>query len=48
MKIEKKLKNQEGVIKEIIIIGVVIFVLAYFSIDPQDLVDKFMNWVNSL
>lgn len=42
------MKKQKGFIKEVIIIAVVIFILAYFSIDPQDLVDKFLVWFNSL
>ena len=42
------MKNQKGFIKEVIIIAVVIFLLAYFSIDHQHLVDKFMEWFNSL
>ena len=47
-KITQKLENQRGIIKEVIIIGAVIFILAYFNLDPQDLVDKFLNWINSL
>lgn len=37
------MENQKGLIKEIIIIGAVIFILAYFSIDPQNVIDKIIS-----
>ena len=33
----KNLEKQKGLIKEIVVVIAVIFILAYFNIDPQDI-----------
>jgi hypothetical protein len=33
----KKINNQKGLIKEILVVVAVIFILAYFNLDPQEL-----------
>lgn len=40
----KNLENQKGIIKEIVVVVLVIFILAYFNIDPTDAWDKIIEY----